>query len=445
MLLVLRISPQRQADTDPECNSSIEDREDGRRILCDGGRPASMESHVLEALGELRQAKKSLDYIYVSHVDNDHITGVLTLLNCELQWRVHEYRKKHGIKTKSPSLPRPPPIGGIWHNGFGDQLDENQAAIESLLAASVPTLNAVGLSQMQQAASELEQISTAVKEGIKVFKLVAPELLNIPLNKLPGKRGRAKLLMVRKGQRAFRVGSLAITIVGPMSEELDAVRQGWNTWLRNNTDAVAAIRAEMKRKLESLGQQVATHSDLLSLGGWNGIPDYKGVTAPNVASLMLMVEEGGHRVLLTGDAQQEFILRGLEKAKFLVDGVIHLDVLKVQHHGSENNLDAEFCRQLSADHYVFCGNGAHGNPEEQVINDIFESRLGAASKCSRAPEAHEAPFHFWFSTHSSKLEVGSKERTAFAAREKLVEKLRARAKGRLKVHFNKSTALTLTL
>ena len=55
---------------------------------------------------------------------------------------------------------------------------------------------------------------------------------------------------------------------------------------------------------------------------WEGIPDYKGVTVPNIASLMFMVEEDGKRLLLTGDGQQDFILAGLKRTGFLDDGII---------------------------------------------------------------------------------------------------------------------------
>jgi hypothetical protein len=87
-----------------------------------------------------------------------------------------------------------------------------------------------------------------------------------------------------------------------------------------------------------------------ALYGWNGVPHYKSATAPNIASLMLMVEEQGQRILLTGDSQQDIILKGLQTTGFLDTGAVHLAVLKVQHHGSDENLHAQFCRKVSADH-----------------------------------------------------------------------------------------------
>ena len=113
---------------------------------------------------------------------------------------------------------------------------------------------------------------------------------------------------------------------------------------------------------------------------------------------MFMVEEDGKRLLLTGDGQQRLHPAGLERTGFLDDGLLHLDVLKVQHHGSEHNMDEDFARKVSADHYVFCGNGEHENPDLAVIDIIFNSRLGEQSVRTLAPQAENRKFHFWFST-----------------------------------------------
>ncbi|MCZ7009746.1 hypothetical protein OH413_24250, partial [Salmonella enterica] len=108
-----------------------------------------------------------------------------------------------------------------------------------------------------------------------------------------------------------------------------------------------------------------------------------------------LVEEEGHRILLTGDAHPDMILAGLKQAELLRDGALHVDVLKVQHHGSEHNMSPAFCRAVSADHYLFCGNGAHTNPELTVLDALLAARVGPAGQRARAPEAESRPFTFW--------------------------------------------------
>ena len=112
----------------------------GRRILCDGGMSSSMSEHVAPILGKLRKANKKIDFAYVSHIDQDHISGVLRLLQDELDWRVFEHQKKtKNKKVKPPKAPRPPKIGGIWHNSFGSQFSNKKLKpVEDLLAAAVP-------------------------------------------------------------------------------------------------------------------------------------------------------------------------------------------------------------------------------------------------------------------------------------------------------------------
>ena len=121
---------------------------------------------------------------------------------------------------------------------------------------------------------------------------------------------------------------------------------GWNTWLNKNGDTVSKIDKELKERMDEFSTALTVPAPI-DLRDWNGIPDHEGVTAPNIASLMLMVEENGKRLLLTGDSQQDFILAGLKKTGFLANGHLHLDVHKIQHHGSEHNLDEDFVRQLA--------------------------------------------------------------------------------------------------
>jgi hypothetical protein len=133
------------------------------------------------------------------------------------------------------------------------------------------------------------------------------------------------------------------------------------------------------------------------------------VTVPNLASLMFLVEEGDATILLTGDGHGRDILRGLEAwDKLDGDGTIHVDVLKVQHHGSEHNLDEEFCRRVTADHYIFCSNGAHENPNLDVLKAIVDSRCGPAEKRSPNPRVGDR-FTFWFNSSSTFERDGAKD------------------------------------
>jgi hypothetical protein len=55
---------------------------------------------------------------------------------------------------------------------------------------------------------------------------------------------------------------------------------------------------------------------------------------------------------------------------------MHVDILKMPHHGSDRNLDPIFFQRISADHYVFSGNGEHGNPERGTLQMLLDESGG---------------------------------------------------------------------
>jgi hypothetical protein len=54
---------------------------------------------------------------------------------------------------------------------------------------------------------------------------------------------------------------------------------------------------------------------------------------------------------------------------------IHLDVLKLPHHGSDRNSDASFFERVSADHYVVSADGIkHHHPSDDTLRWLVQSR-----------------------------------------------------------------------
>jgi hypothetical protein len=421
----------------------------GELVLCDGGMGPSMRGHVRARLSKLRDDGRALELAYVSHIDNDHISGILQLLEDEVEWRVFDHHQSNGNPVSKPKAPRPPVIKGILHNAFRDQIAGNRGSvdglatameIENLLTSMVPSLLATAVPDFMALADEMQAIATGVPEAIKVSKLIAADALDIPLNQPPGTTSPAQLLFAGRPGEKFDVGDMKFTLIGPTAKELSDLRDGWNNWLRDNKERLKEIRAELRRRVDEFSTGALTLSPF-DLRDWNGIPDFKGVSIPNVASLMFMVEEDGKRLLLTGDGQQDFILDGLERTGFLDGGSLHLDVLKVQHHGSENNMDVNFAKRVSADHYVFCGDGEHENPDLRVIEILFNSRFGRASV--RAPAPANRKVHFWFSTKSDLLKDGSAKKKYFEEVEAEAERLVGRSGGQLKVHFNGAASTVL--
>lgn len=377
----------------------LTDRAERCRMLIDGGMRQSYRQFVAPALGELAAAGKPLDVVCVSHIDQDHIAGVLQMFDDAVAWKVHDFQLRHDNPTHpEPESPRPPKVNEVWHNAFHEQLEANAGPVGSLLAAGAAVFSGVGeetdLLGIGLAQGEL---ATSIPEAIRLSRRLSAEQLNVPLNQRFG----GKLAFVRTDApppSPIRMGRLKLSVIGPFDKDIDELRRNWNTWLAENQAILNEISRQGKRDAERLGtsdvqvlleRQIALAKEL---------GDRTKVTPPNLASLMLLVEEGKKRLLLTGDGHSADILKGLAfHRKLDADGRLHVNVLKVQHHGSEHNIDAEFVSKITADHYVFCGNGEHQNPDLRVVDLILNSRLGEGPGRSRHPRADDS-FTCWFNS-----------------------------------------------
>jgi hypothetical protein len=204
------------------------------------------------------------------------------------------------------------------------------------------------------------------------------------------------------------IGDLTLRLLGPSQEDIDRLRKVWKAWIVNNKKALQKLRRELSADERDFGSGAAEIVLDSHRGGELG-QGASSVTEPNLASLMLLVEEPrsddeprskdepNKTVLLTGDGVSDEILKGLDfHGKLDAEGRIHVDVLKVQHHGALANITRDFVRRVSADHYIFCGNGAHHNPELTAITEMAYARLKGID--GGDPVGPDRPFKFWLTS-----------------------------------------------
>ena len=413
---------------------------DGTRVLVDGGMRADYRKHVAPALARLRKTDHALDLVYVSHIDRDHISGVLQLMDDLVAWRVFDYQ--HGVGNSDypePDVPRPPEIRDLWHNAFSELVSANKGEIEKTLAARASLLATADDQEARSLALEQRELATSIAEGIELSRRASPEQLGIPVNR----QFQKKLGLVRKDAEPIQVGALTITVIGPFPRDLRKLRDDWNDWLRESKAQHDRLRERMERDARRLE---ATDFDRLRgaltlAAGELGVRT--NVTPPNLASLMLLVEERERTVLLTGDGHWEDILAGLKNAGRLdAEDRLHVDVLKIQHHGSEHNLTAEFAKQVTADRYLFCANGEHGNPDPRVVRAVIDSRLGSTSLRSTASNANG---RFKLQFNSSVDVTDGDERDHMRAIEELVTNAADASSGRLSCTFLKRSSYAINL
>ena len=63
-------------------------------ILVDGGRKTPFRDNAGEFLSQLRKRGEELEVVCVSHIDDDHISGILGMIEDEVAWRVFDLKLK---------------------------------------------------------------------------------------------------------------------------------------------------------------------------------------------------------------------------------------------------------------------------------------------------------------------------------------------------------------
>ena len=326
----------------------------------------------------------------------------------------------------------------VWHNAFKDQVDANAGEIEELLAANATVLEMSNRQELRDEATCNASWPRASPRRSSCRSAPVREQLGIPVNRQFDGVSRSS----GRSGRPIKVGAFQLTVIGPFSEDLDVLRKDWNKWLKTNREQLEDLRRRCGRTPDDYGRASSSLFPAPLLEAASELGDRSDVTPPNLASLMLLAEADGRTVLLTGDGHAREIERGLKQAGRLdAQDQMHVDVLKVQHHGAKANITEEFARAITADAYVFCGNGENRNPEPAVVDLILDARLGTRSKSAAGPSKQ---FRLLFNS-SMAIEGKKHHQDHMAALEKLVKRRADLSNGRLKFSFASGSSFDLKL
>lgn len=333
-------------------------------IMIDGGPRAVYAPHLKPRLMKIREARKlggndplPVDVLMVSHVDDDHIQGILDFTREEIA----------NVVAHKPRLLN---VMSLWHNSFdeiiGSKPDEITASVTGAFKTEAGSGN-VDLSDDK--VGKVEDIFNAANPGgnDEEQKEVVGSTLKVLASIPQGFRLRTEadrlgygrnvefdgklIVAVADAPPTEVAGSLMVTVVGPMQKEIQALHKDHQKWLK-----------DLEKKGKTPEEALAAYVDK---------------SVPNLSSIVLLVEMDGKTMLLTGDARGDKILQGLQLVKKLDEGddsTMEIDLLKVPHHGSASNLDDDFFERIIAKHYVFSGNGEHGNPEREAIEMLLNAR-----------------------------------------------------------------------
>jgi hypothetical protein len=307
------------------------DKSSPKLVVIDGGPSGTYDDSLKPRLAELRKARAKggtlpIRLLMVSHIDADHVQGVLDLTS-EL------------AQADEDGEPSPYRVTTLWHNSFDDLVSKVETADLHLLSTA-----AKGPSKLERSTA---LVPASVSQGRELRN--AAKKLGVNLN------APFKGLVVgpKTGKKVIAIGNgLSFTVIGPRQAQLDALQ---NDWARR----IAAMKKKGTLKPSAM-QAIAA--------------EFVDRSVYNLASIVVLAEVGKKRMLLTGDARGDHVLEGLRAAGLLKKKPFHVDVFKLPHHGSVRNAAKELFELITADHYVVSANGKFGNPDLPTLKLIVDAR-----------------------------------------------------------------------
>lgn len=299
-------------------------------ILIDGGPSHTYEENLKPTIKSKQHKEKKIDLAVLSHIDNDHILGLLDLFE--------DIKKNEDKRNK---LIR---ILGLWHNSFGDIIGENMN--NSLLTRNQFLSTPFSLFALDNDNIHLPVIGAlkGVSEGRDLTKLA--QSLHMPINPQFG----GLLIVAGEKYENVKIGNMKFIVLGPTQKNLDKLNGLWKDWVKKN--------------LESPTQT----TDLTAL-------QILDASISNLSSIMFVVESQGKNILFTGDGLGDDIMDMLiERGLLESNGSYHVNIMKVPHHGSERNASRKFFDSVTADIYVISANGRDDNPSLATLQWIIESK-----------------------------------------------------------------------
>jgi hypothetical protein len=283
---------------------------DPHRVLIDGG-PEWAFPHIQAKIPE---GGCTFDLLVITHVDRDHIGGVLKLLT---------------------HLPDGVEFRDIWFNAWQHLPTDLLGPAQGEMVSAV--IQTRGLPWNEAFGGKDEPVQVAA-DG----KPVPHEL----------------------------AGGMKVTLLSPTRNDLALLRPKW----KKEVEKAGIEPGSTDDALRELREREEVPPDLL---GDVGPPDPRNdvdeafvsdESEANGSSIVLLAEFEGKKALLVGDAFPSLVLRGLSR---LSEGGLPVDALKLSHHGSKKNTDNALIEALRCPRYLVSTDGAmYGHPNHAPLSRV---------------------------------------------------------------------------
>lgn len=319
-------------------------------ILVDGGTTKTYREFIKKEMDDIRKVGQKLDLIISTHMDYDHIGGLVQLLKSE--------EKKN--------------IGSVWYNGFLQMVDskyytqtENRFSVRDNKILD----DIISKGTMYDGEQDI-----GINEGMSLGTLL--EENQISVNTVVG----GKAISTEYVKETIKLAeNVEITVLGPSKENIQELEGYWKKEMisRNYTFRVSnkiKLMEAFEYQLEAIKLFYAGERTRVS--GQEELEKYIGNLSEldnsitNRSSISFIMHYENKKYLFLGDAIIDNIL--LNNIESVVGHEYRFAAIKLPHHGSRYNITLKFIERYKADEYYCLTNSERfGHPDLEVLASII--------------------------------------------------------------------------
>jgi hypothetical protein len=284
-------------------------------VLIDGGTAGTL-ADIREDLLSFSSSRPAVELAVVTHIDRDHIEGLLKLLE----------ERPLGFDIRE-----------IWFNGWphlpGNATDEQFGAVQG-----------------ERLTAQILRHRLPWNAAFGNCAATIPDRGPLPVVALPG--------------------GLRLTLLNPNEAALARLKTAWETEVRAaNLDPGFGLEPNDTTQMDEEVEEFAATElpDVAALAATNFQDDR---SPANGSSIALLAEYDGKRALLAGDAPADSLIAALER--YSPSCRLPLDLFKLSHHGSKNTTSRELVEKVKCPRFVFSTNGAtFGHPDHEAVARVL--------------------------------------------------------------------------
>ena len=355
----------------------------GRYFLIDAGFASTYRDFIAADLAYLATLGGRLDLVVCTHIDADHIGGLL------------EFFSHNGTPGK-----RGIEVGAVWHNSLRS-LPAPTTEPDDIRDQMV--LEAIRRRGFPKAPTSLPDPISA-RQGSSLAKLLRQHGYNWNLG--------SGSTCISEGHALSLPQDVFVHVIGPTTVRLEELRDMWLAEARKLGYKGSSQPSDLTEDAyemwcASVLARSAPQAETISANGSLGLSEVytPDTSIPNSSSITLIISAGSKRVLFLGDAWAEDVVAKL-RSLYATTTPIIFDAIKVSHHGSFHNTSVDLLSLVDSPCFLISSDGTrHGHPDFEVLAEIVDR-----------PAPFKRHLFFNYETAASKQLVAhtSKSGTAFS-------------------------------